>query len=191
MIKKLVVFSIIALSIASSPATLAAKQVKVDMSTSLGDIELVLYADKAPVTVNNFLGYVDRGDYDGTVFHRVIKGFMIQGGGFDTRLSKRPTRDPIRNEADNGLKNTPGTIAMARTGIPDSATNQFFINTAINDNLDFKEKTIQGWGYTVFGKVVKGMDVVRKIESSPTRSNGRFQDLPSTMVVIKSVKRIK
>lgn len=189
--KKLVLFLVLAITIVCSPATQAAKQVKVRMSTSLGDIDLVLYAGKAPVTVKNFLSYVDKGEYNGTIFHRVIKGFMIQGGGFDKNLEKRPTRNPIPNEADNGLKNLAGTIAMARTNIPDSATNQFFINTANNGFLDFKEKTVQGWGYTVFGKVIKGMDVVRKIESSPTRYYGPFQNLPATTVVIERVQRLK
>lgn len=161
------------------------------MSTSLGDIDLVLYADRAPVTVKNFLGYVDKGEYNGTIFHRVIKGFMIQGGGFDEKLRQRPTREPIRNEADNGLKNLTGTIAMARTGVPDSATNQFFINTADNGPLDFRDKSIEGWGYTVFGKVIKGMDVVRKIESSPTRYYGPFQNLPAATIMIKRVQRLK
>ena len=189
--KKLILFLGLAATIGFSSATLAAKQTRVRMSTSLGNIELVLYADKAPVTVKNFLGYVDRGEYNGTIFHRVIKGFMIQGGGFDKNLDKRPTRNPIPNEADNGLKNLAGTIAMARTNVPDSATNQFFINTVDNGFLDFRDKSTQGWGYTVFGKVVKGMDVVRKIESSPTRYFGRFQNLPATTIVIKRVQRLK
>lgn len=189
--KKLILFLALAVTIGCSSATQAAKQTRVRMSTSLGNIDLVLYADKAPVTVKNFLAYVDKGSYNGTIFHRVIKGFMIQGGGFDKNLDKQPTRDPIRNEADNGLQNLTGTIAMARTGIPDSATNQFFINTADNGFLDFKDKSVQGWGYTVFGKVVKGMDVVRKIESSPTRYFGRFQNLPATTIIIKSIQRLK
>ena len=189
--KRLVLFLVLAITIGCSPAVLAAKETQVRISTSVGDIDLVLYADKAPVTVKNFLGYVDKGEYNGTIFHRVIKGFMIQGGGFDSKLDKRPTRDPIRNEADNGLKNRIGTIAMARTGIPDSATNQFFINTADNGFLDFKDKSVQGWGYAVFGKVIKGMDVVRKIESAPTRYYGPFQNLPSPAIVIKRVQRIK
>lgn len=189
--KKLVLFFALAVTFGCSPIAQAAKQAKVRISTSLGDIDLVLYADKAPKTVKNFLGYVDKGEYNGTIFHRVIKGFMIQGGGFDKSLHKRPTRNPISNEADNGLKNLAGTIAMARTGVPDSATNQFFINTADNAFLDFKEKTVQGWGYTVFGKVIKGMDVVRNIESSPTRYYGPFQNLPATTISIQRVQRLK
>ena len=189
--RRLILGLTLLLAIGNSPVVLAAKETHVRISTSVGDIDLVLYADKAPVTVKNFLGYVDKGTYNGTIFHRVIKGFMIQGGGFDTKLVKRPTRDPIRNEADNGLKNQVGTIAMARTGIPDSATNQFFINTADNGFLDFKDKSVQGWGYAVFGKVTKGMDVVRKIESAPTRYYGPFQNLPSPAIVIKRVQRIK
>jgi len=191
MTRKLVLFLALAVTIGCSPATQAAKQVKVRMSTSLGDIDIVLYSDKAPVTVKNFLGYVDKGEYNGTIFHRVIKGFMIQGGGFDQNLVRRPTRGPIRNEADNGLRNVTGTIAMARTGIPDSATNQFFINTADNGPLDFRDKTIQGWGYAVFGKVTRGMDVVRKIEATTTRFHGRFQNLPAPTIVIKRVQRLK
>ena len=189
--RRLILGLTLLLAIGNPPVVLAAKEPHVRISTSVGDIDLVLYADKAPVTVKNFLGYVDKGTYNGTIFHRVIKGFMIQGGGFDTKLVERPTRDPVRNEADNGLKNQVGTIAMARTGIPDSATNQFFINTADNGFLDFKDKSVQGWGYAVFGKVTKGMDVVRKIESAPTRYYGPFQNLPSPAIVIKRVQRIK
>ena len=189
--RRLILGLTLLLAIGNPPVVLAAKETHVRISTSVGDIDLVLYADKAPVTVKNFLGYVDKGTYNGTIFHRVIKGFMIQGGGFNKDLVKRATRDPIRNEADNGVKNLAGTIAMARTGVPDSATNQFFINTADNGFLDFKEKSIQGWGYTVFGKVINGMGVVRKIESSPTRSYGPFQNLPTTPIVIKRVQRLK
>jgi len=189
--KRLMLSLFLVLAIGSSPAVVAAKETKVRISTSLGDIDLMLYADKAPVTVKNFLGYVDQGAYNGTIFHRVIKGFMVQGGGFDTKMVQRPTRDPIRNEADNGLKNLVGTIAMARTNIPDSATNQFFINTADNDSLDFRDKSEQGWGYAVFGKVIKGMDVVRKIESVQTRYYGPFQNLPSPAIVINRVQRIR
>ena len=134
------------------------------IKTSKGEITVELNQAKAPISVENFLKYVDDKAYDGTVFHRVIKGFMIQGGGFDTDLKRRETREPIKNEADNGLKNEVGTIAMARTGIPDSATSQFFINTVNNSNLNHRSKDQRGWGYTVFGKVTSGLDVVKAIE---------------------------
>ncbi len=161
------------------------------MQTSLGDIRLELYPDKAPKTVANFLHYVDQGFYDGTVFHRVIGGFMIQGGGFDTGYQRKPTGDPIPNEADNGLKNLRGTIAMARTTDPDSATAQFFINQVDNPALDHTEKSLRGWGYAVFGRVTDGMDVVERIASQPTetRSAG-LRDVPRETVVIQHVTRI-
>ncbi|RMD82490.1 MAG: peptidyl-prolyl cis-trans isomerase [Candidatus Dadabacteria bacterium] len=168
----------------------AAEHPVVIMKTNLGTIEIELYPDKAPVTVKNFLDYVDSGFYDGTIFHRVIKNFMIQGGGYDTNKHRKPTRAPIKNEADNGLKNEVGTIAMARTSDPDSATAQFFINVRDNPFLDFQSKTPRGWGYAVFGRVVKGMDVVRKIENTPTKNEGGpFQNLPVEPVVIESIRR--
>jgi peptidyl-prolyl cis-trans isomerase B (cyclophilin B) len=157
------------------------------ISTSMGDIEVELYADKAPESVKNFLGYVESGQYDGTIFHRVIKDFMIQGGGFTPDMNQKPTKAPIKNEADNGLKNTVGTLAMARTSVPDSATSQFFINTKDNAFLDHKGKTQQGWGYAVFGKVIGGLDVVRKIEAVSTTNKGMHQDVPAEPVVIKSI----
>ena len=164
----------------------AAGNPKVKMATSKGDIVIELYADKAPVTVENFLRYVNDGAYDGTIFHRVIKGFMNQGGGFTPDLQKRP---PIKNEADNGLKNTRGTIAMARTSDPNSATNQFFINTADNDFLDHKSKSMQGWGYAVFGKVTEGMDVVDSIAGVKTGPRGPFRsDVPLENIEILSIK---
>lgn len=174
-----------------SQPVLAAKPVQVRIETSLGNIELELDAKRAPTSVKNFLGYVDRGDYNGTVFHRVIPGFMIQGGGFDKQFSPRAEKGSIRNEADNGLKNLTGTIAMARTNDPHSATNQFFINTVDNAFLDHKGKTMQGWGYAVFGKVTKGMDVARKIENVSTRTVGPFQNVPVTPVIINRVVRVK
>jgi len=158
------------------------------MKTSLGEIEIELYADEAPVTVQNFLRYVKEGHYDGTVFHRVIKGFMIQGGGFDADLKQKPTHEPIKNEADNGLKNEPGTIAMARTPDPNSATAQFFINTVDNRALNFRSKDPRGWGYTVFGKVISGMEAVKAIEGTPTGAKAPFpQDVPQETVLIESV----
>jgi len=158
------------------------------IATSLGDIEVELYPDKAPETVKNFLAYAEAGQYDGTIFHRVIKDFMIQGGGMTPDMNEKATKAPIKNEADNGLKNTVGTIAMARTSVPNSATAQFFINTKDNAFLDHKAKTQQGYGYAVFGKVIGGLDVVRKIEAVSTANKGMHQDVPAEPVVIKSVK---
>ena len=157
------------------------------ITTSMGTIEAELYADKAPETVKNFLAYAAAGHYNDTVFHRVIKGFMIQGGGMTADMNQKPTKPPIKNEADNGLKNTVGTLAMARTSVVDSATSQFFINVKDNGFLDFKSKTPQGYGYAVFGKVISGMDVVTKIENVATTSKGMNQDVPVEPVVIKSI----
>jgi peptidyl-prolyl cis-trans isomerase B (cyclophilin B) len=157
------------------------------ISTSMGDIEAELYADKAPESVKNFLAYAQSGHYDGTVFHRVIKDFMIQGGGMTPDMQQKPTKAPIKNEADNGLKNLDGTLAMARTSQVDSATSQFFINVKDNASLDHKSKTPQGYGYAVFGKVIGGTNVVEKIEKVSTTSKGMHQDVPAEPVVIKSV----
>ncbi len=162
----------------------------VRLTTNVGVIELELYKSKAPVTVDNFLQYVRSGHYNGTVFHRVIKGFMIQGGGYTYELIEKSTRPAIKNEADNGLKNVAGTIAMARTPDPHSATSQFFINTVNNVSLDYYGKSPQGWGYAVFGKVTQGMDVVRKIENTKTRPLGYFQNVPAKTIVIKKVEVI-
>ncbi len=156
----------------------------VKLETSKGDITLELYEDKAPATVANFLQYVKDGFYNGTIFHRVINGFMIQGGGFDAQMNQKATRAPIKNEADNGLTNNAYTIAMARTMVPDSATAQFFINVADNKALNHTSKTPQGWGYAVFGKVIKGQDVVDKIKAVPTTSKGMHQDVPVEPVTI-------
>lgn len=162
----------------------------VTMETNLGKIVLELDEAKAPETVKNFLAYVDNGFYQGTVFHRVIDGFMIQGGGFDTALKKKPTAEPIKNEADNGLKNLRGTIAMARTSVVDSATSQFFINLVDNAFLDHRAKTAQGYGYAVFGKVIAGMEVVDRIGKAPTSAKSAlFRDLPQEQVVITKVVR--
>ena len=153
----------------------------------MGVITLELDADKAPKSTANFLAYVNKGHYDNTVFHRVIPGFMIQGGGFEPGMKQKPTNAPIKNEANNGLKNTTGTIAMARTNDPQSATAQFFINVADNDFLNFKSETPQGWGYAVFGKVTDGMDTVNKIKAVKTGTSGFHQDVPKEDVVIQSV----
>lgn len=161
---------------------------RVRLVTSMGAIVLELDAARAPRTVENFLSYVRSGHYAGTIFHRVIRGFMIQGGGFTPKFDKKPVRAPIPNEADNGLTNAAGTIAMARTSDPHSATAQFFINTVNNANLDHTAKTLRGWGYAVFGRVVAGMDVVRRIEDTPTRPVGPFRDAPARAVVIERVE---
>jgi len=162
----------------------------VEMETSEGIIKIELWSDKAPITVNNFLSYVDEGFYDGTIFHRVIAGFMIQGGGLSSDMKEKKGHTPIKNEATAELKNTRGTIAMARTGVVDSATAQFFINVVDNDSLNHRDSTARGYGYAVFGKVVEGMDVVDKIRKVQTTTRGPYQDVPATPVVIKSVKRL-
>ena len=157
----------------------------VELHTNHGVIKLELDAEKAPKSVENFLTYVKAGHYDNTVFHRVIDGFMIQGGGFEPGMKQKPTAEPITNEANNGLKNVNGSIAMARTNDPHSATAQFFINVNDNDFLNHSSPTPQGWGYTVFGKVVEGMDVVEKIKKVKTGSKGFHQDVPVDDVVIE------
>jgi len=165
---------------------------KVKMETSKGTIIMELYPDKAPKSVANFLAYVNSGAYDGTIFHRVIKDFMNQGGGFDSNYKKVDVKDPIPNEAFNGLKNLKYTVAMARTNAPHSATNQFFINTADNAFLDHTEKSMRGWGYTVFGKVIEGENIVGAISRVPTGSGGPFAtDAPRTPIVIEKMTEIK
>lgn len=157
----------------------------VKLTTNFGDITLELNAEKAPITVANFLSYVEKGFYDGVIFHRVINDFMIQGGGFDVDMNQKSTDAPIKNEADNGLSNDKYSIAMARTMVPDSASAQFFINVKDNDFLNFSAPTTQGWGYCVFGKVVEGMDVVDKIKAVKTASRAGHQDVPVEPVVIE------
>jgi cyclophilin family peptidyl-prolyl cis-trans isomerase len=161
------------------------------IKTSKGDIKVELFEDKTPITVKNFLHYVDSGYYVGTIFHRVIDGFMIQGGGMTPDLQPKPAGQPIKNEADNGLKNERGTLAMARTREVDSATSQFFINVADNAFLDHKNKTPEGYGYCVFGQVVEGMDVVDKIKSVETTRMGPYADVPAEPVEILEVKRVE
>jgi peptidyl-prolyl cis-trans isomerase A (cyclophilin A) len=159
------------------------------MKTSMGEIKIELDKTAAPVTVENFLAYVNGKFYDGTTFHRVIPAFMIQGGGFDKEMNqKRTTRPPIKNEAGNGLKNLNGTVAMARTGDPNSATAQFFISTKDNPFLDHKDDSQQGFGYAVFGKVVEGQDVVLKIEQVQTSTRAPHQNVPNTPVIIESIR---
>ncbi len=163
----------------------------VRMTTSLGDILLELNPEKAPATVENFISYVKSGHYDGTLFHRVIEDFMIQGGGLDQDMQNKPTNASIQNEADNGLSNLDSTIAMARTGDPHSASAQFFINTTDNAFLDFRSATDDGWGYCVFGKVIEGSDVVEKIEEVDTTSRDGFENVPVELVTIEKVEVIE
>ncbi|MCR2746652.1 peptidylprolyl isomerase [Limnobacter parvus] len=160
----------------------------VKLKTNFGDITVALDAEKAPATVANFLEYAKSGYYANTIFHRVISGFMVQGGGFEPGMKQKPTKDPVKNEADNGLKNEKYTLAMARTNDPHSATAQFFINVENNEFLNFKSPTPQGWGYCVFGKVTEGQDVVDKIVAVKTGSKGFHQDVPVEDVVIQSVE---
>ena len=174
------------LSMAGATEVALAADPQVDIKTNEGTIRLELYAAKAPKSVENFLQYVKEGHYSGTVFHRVIKDFMIQGGGFDKDMRQKPTRGQIKNESTNGLKNDIGTVAMARTSVRDSATSQFFINTKNNDFLNYSGESPQGYGYAVFGKVVSGMDVVMKIGNAPTGAG----DVPKSQVVIESISLV-
>ncbi len=194
MIKRLLkrsIFALLATVFAYSTAAHANDKVEVTVTTNMGNITIVLDAAKAPVTVKNFLRYVDEGYYEGTTFHRVIPDFMVQGGGFDKNYDKKPTHDTIMNEADNGLKNNRGTIAMARTNAPHSASAQFFINVKDNDFLNHTAKNSRGWGYTVFGEVIKGMKIVDQIQHVRTGRGGPFPtDVPKKMIVIEKVTRL-
>ena len=188
--KILSAFAAITLSLQINTAL--ADNPKVKMETSKGTMIIELYPDKAPKTVANFLDYVNAGAYDGTIFHRVIKEFMNQGGGFTADFKKVDTKDPVQNEADNGLKNLKYTIAMARTGAPHSATNQFFINTADNAFLDHTGKSMRGWGYTVFGKIIEGENVAGAISRVSTGPGGSFsKDVPRNTITIEKVTEIK
>ena len=190
LVRHFVAAGLVALAAAAASAQdKAADGVKVLLATSVGDITLQLDADKAPKSVANFLEYVKSGHYDGTVFHRVIDGFMIQGGGFTSDLTKKPTRAPIPLESRNGLKNERGTVAMARTSVPDSATSQFFINVVDNQRLDYPHP--DGHGYAVFGRVVSGMDVVDKIRTVETGNVKGHQNVPVKPVVIRSASIVK
>lgn len=183
--------SLLAVILMSTSLTVLAANPKVLMKTSKGDIEIELFEDKAPITVKNFLSYVDKGHYKGTIFHRVINNFMIQGGGFDKNMKEKSTGAPIENEASNGLKNEEGTLAMARTNNPQSATAQFFINVANNSFLDHTAKTESGYGYAVFGKVTSGMPIVNQIKSVKTGSRPPYDDVPAEAIVILDISKKK
>jgi peptidyl-prolyl cis-trans isomerase B (cyclophilin B) len=163
----------------------------IKLTTNFGEIVLEMFEDKAPATVANFEQYVKEGQYDGTIFHRVINGFMIQGGGFTADMEQKPTRDPIRNEANNGVSNKAYTIAMARTMDPHSASAQFFINVADNGFLDHTSTSAQGWGYAVFGQVVKGKEIVDRIKTVTTGRSGGHQDVPKEPVVIEKAEVVE
>jgi peptidyl-prolyl cis-trans isomerase A (cyclophilin A) len=193
MFKKVLVTLMLALlsagPVMGKDAPAAGKNPTVEITTSLGNITVELFPKEAPISVKNFLDYAEKGYYTDTIFHRVIAGFMIQGGGLTAEMLPKPTGAPIKNEAGNGLKNDRGTVAMARTGAPDSATSQFFINVVNNDGLN--RPSPDGYGYTVFGKVVTGMDIVDKIAATKTGIVKGFRDAPTTPVVIKAVKTLK
>lgn len=193
MFRRLLHAALLMLALGCSVASAADKNPVVLMETSMGNIKLELFADEAPISVKNFLAYVNNGFYKGTVFHRVIPNFMAQGGGLTAELQpKAGNMAPIKNEAGNGLRNDRGTLAMARTGVVDSATSQFFINVVDNNSLNHRDETPAGYGYAVFGKVVEGMDVVDKMVAAPqTRKNAVFQNVPNTPIVIKDVKVLK
>jgi len=189
MLRRTLLLLAVGLAFGATPARAANPQV--DLDTSAGKIRIELYPDAAPKTVDNFLTYVKAKQFDDTQFHRVIRGFMIQGGGFTSTFQQKPTRGPVQNEAEQsskaGLLNVPGTVAMARTGDPHSATAQFFINVADNKALNFRDASPQGYGYTVFGKVIQGMDVVDKIAAMPTGPGGPFpKDVPQEPVILKT-----
>jgi cyclophilin family peptidyl-prolyl cis-trans isomerase len=191
MVKSLILgISLMGLLFSLATFTSAASNPKVLMKTTKGDITIELYPDKAPISVENFLSYVNEKFYDGTVFHRVIKGFMIQGGGLNTDLQEKTTKDPIQNEAKNGLKNKRGTLAMARMPEPHTATSQFFINHADNPGLDYGQAA-DGWGYCVFGKVVAGLDVVDAIANSPVMTKNYMRDVPRETIEIISIAVIE
>ncbi len=185
----LLAFTLLAPTLAGAQGA-PAQNPQVEFKTSMGSFTVELFQDKAPKTVANFLQYVKDGHYKDTIFHRVIDGFMIQGGGFDRSMREKPTRAPIDNEAGNGLKNDLGTLAMARTNAPHSATAQFFINTVNNNALNFREATPGGYGYAVFGRVTRGMDVVMKITKVATGNSGPHQNVPLTPIVIESASLV-
>ncbi|MFZ2313849.1 MAG: peptidylprolyl isomerase [Methylobacter sp.] len=167
------------------------KQTKVKLTTNLGEIIIQLNTEKAPISSANFLTYVNEGFYNGTIFHRIIPGFMAQGGGFDTDFNQKAVHDAIKNEADNGLPNKRGTLAMARTNVPDSATAQFFINYKDNAFLNHTSPTPSGWGYAVFGEVIEGMDIVDEMAKQPTGNRGGHQDVPKTNIIIEKAEVVQ
>ncbi|MFI3222333.1 MAG: peptidylprolyl isomerase [Methylococcaceae bacterium] len=189
-ILSLMLFLIPTLSFATEK-TMTDTQTKVKLTTSAGDIIIQLNSDKAPLSSANFLTYVNEGFYNGTIFHRIIPGFMAQGGGFDTSFKQKPVHDPIKNEGDNGLLNNRGTLAMARTNDPDSATAQFFINYKDNDFLNHRSKNASGWGYAVFAEVIEGMDVVDAMATQATGNRGGHQDVPKTDIIIEKAEVVK
>lgn len=185
-ISRLVIVTVLLISVG---AFARGKSVNVIMNTNYGDVEIVLFKDKAPATVKNFLKYVDSGFYKKTIFHRVINGFMVQGGGYNTSMQRKTTMQPVKNEASNGLSNEVGTIAMARTSEINSATSQFFINVNNNSFLNYKNSTNSGYGYAVFGKVIKGMSVINKIKMVKTKGIGPHANMPIDFVIINNVVR--
>ena len=192
--RKIILFMILLLTSTLSFATektMSDTPTKVKLTTNLGEITIQLNAEKAPVSSANFLTYVSEGFYNGTIFHRVIPDFMAQGGGFDTSFNQKAVHAPIKNEADNGLKNTRGTLAMARTNDPNSATAQFFINLKDNTFLNHTGKNASGWGYAVFGEVIEGMDVVDAMAKQPTGNRGGHQDVPKTDIIIEKTEVVK
>ena len=191
MILNLIFSGVVMVSAFSGESMAAEKNPVVVMETSMGNVKIELDQAKAPISVKNFLSYVDDKFYNGTIFHRVISNFMIQGGGFTADMQQKPTKAQIKNEAGSGLRNKRGTLAMARTMVVDSASSQFFINVVDNDFLDYRDNSPQGFGYAVFGKVIEGMEVVDKIKSVKTGNKMGFQDVPEESVVIKSIKRVK
>jgi peptidyl-prolyl cis-trans isomerase A (cyclophilin A) len=191
MLKRFVCVLLLGLGLVGSASAAEAKNPTLVIETSLGNVKVELFQKEAPISVKNFLDYTKSGFYNGTVFHRVIPGFMIQGGGFTPDLHQKETKPPIKNEAANGLKNDRGTLAMARTNVVDSASSQFFINVANNEFLNHREGGPAAFGYAVFGKVIEGMDVVDKIAATQTGMQKGFSDVPATPVVIKNVKAVK
>ena len=192
--RKIILFMILLLTSTlsfSTEKTMSDAPTKVKLTTNLGEIIIQLNAEKAPVSSANFLTYVNEGFYNGTIFHRVIPDFMAQGGGFDTSFNQKAVHASIKNEADNGLKNTRGTLAMARTNDPNSATAQFFINLKDNTFLNHTGKNASGWGYAVFGEVIEGMDVVDAMAKQPTGNRGGHQDVPKTDIIIEKVEVVK
>jgi peptidyl-prolyl cis-trans isomerase B (cyclophilin B) len=187
-IKVMVVVCLMVLGLQTSYSADKSVNPQVVMVTNIGDVTIELNAEKAPKSVKNFLAYAEKSFYNGLIFHRVIKGFMNQTGSFDAKFQQRPANPPIKNEANNGLLNLKGTIAMARTSNPHSASSQFFINMNDNKFLDFQSEDAKGWGYAVFGKVVAGMEIMEKLNNMPTGPSGIYNDVPKDMIVIKSIK---